>query len=439
MERRLQSVDEPQLYEVETDAIRFRLATACPYYSTIIYRLTTKKVEGLRTFGVSAGWTWYYGDLVPFDKDEQVAVLFHEINHLLRSHHERQGDRHDEQWNYAGDLEINDWFPASMKVPENIIVPSDFKLPDGELAEFYYHNLPIMEYHVRQDATPMDPGTGPCASHPSCDSKDVEPKPGNGKDKQPVKGKLHGPACGGAAGNPGPNEPESQNEGGGKENAPVVSPIEAESIRRDIARNVSEEAQKNRGNMPAGLVRWADELLNPKIRWEKLLRTRARKAAIMIAGHTDQTWTKPSRRRIPPFILPKRISRKAVPAFYIDTSGSMSQDEIQAGLSEVKGAVRANASMMWVTFLDAKVYDSVKISTASQIKLLKPKGGGGTDMRLAFEHYKTLNPRPNLIIVFTDGYTPWPEEAPGIKTIIIVKGNGEDGPDWAETIRISDD
>jgi hypothetical protein len=57
-----------------------------------------------------------------------------------------------------------------------------------------------------------------------------------------------------------------------------------------------------------------------------------------------------------------------------------------------------------------------------------------------------LRPRPSIIIVLTDGFTPWPPEPPpGSRVIVglLVQGRGSGmsppaGPDWARTIAIEE-
>jgi hypothetical protein len=57
-----------------------------------------------------------------------------------------------------------------------------------------------------------------------------------------------------------------------------------------------------------------------------------------------------------------------------------------------------------------------------------------------------LHPRPSVIIVLTDGFTPWPEQPPpGSRVIVglLVQGQGSGigawaGPDWARTIVIDE-
>jgi len=430
---------EVEMFPVEPEIIRFRLATMFPYYNSIIYRIKPKELPGLPTFGVTPNWVWVYGTEVPMNEDEQVAAFFHEINHLLRNHAGRQGDRKtDEKWNWAGDFEINDWWPPNLTPPEWILTPEKFELPDGELAEWYFANLPESEYHVREDATAVSPGSGKCTTV-GCSNQDVAPVPGDTQGRSPVKGIFHGPVCG-SSHHGEPSDGDSEEEDGNG----VVGELEAEAVRHQVAKDIEEAAQneKTRGNIPGGMIQWAHDLLNPQISWQKHLRTMVRKAVVSIAGNKEHTWAKPRRKGINPFILPKRVDMKAVPAMYIDTSGSMSDEEIAQALSEVRAAVKANASFVYVTTLDAAVYPTVKVSTSGDMPKVKIEHRGGTDMRLLFEHYKTLRPRPNLLVCFTDGETPWPESEPDDAKVIIVLTQPQNKahyptPEWAKVLEVN--
>ena len=409
---------EEASYPVDPSVLRYRLNKLAPYYADITYRLVPKLTPGLGTFGCDEHFRWYYGETSSFTEDEQVAVLYHEINHIVRNHFDRRGDRDKQQWNVAGDREINDWFPQTMTVPSKGVGSSRYgldtcDLPDDELAEWYFERLDQYELHVREDADAMSPGVGKCVSHPGCDSQDVPHKNSGAPDYNVIsKGKMHVPVCGGAAGNG-----DDENDGKGD----AVSSIEAEAIRRNIAEKVKDLAsdERTRGTVPGSLVEWAEEFLNPTIPWQRLLRKAARKAANIIAGDTTQTFTKPPRRSPPGIIMPKKISRRTVAAFYIDTSGSVTDEEIHQSVAEVKSALRTQIADLTVSFVDAEVYTSA-VLRGRKMKTEQLQRGG-TDMRKCFEHAEKLRPKPNLVIVMTDGETPWPEEQPrDMRTIIVL-------------------
>ena len=64
-------------------------------------------------------------------------------------------------------------------------------------------------------------------------------------------------------------------------------------------------------------------------------------------------------------------------------------------------------------------------------------GGGGTDMGAGLAAAARLRPRPQLVVVLTDGYTPWPARKPsGIAVVIGLIGESDAAPSWARAVRI---
>ena len=47
-----------------------------------------------------------------------------------------------------------------------------------------------------------------------------------------------------------------------------------------------------------------------------------------------------------------------------------------------------------------------------------------------------IKPKLDVVVVLTDGYTPWPAKSPQYKTVIVVTGkDGAEGtPKWARTL-----
>ncbi len=66
-------------------------------------------------------------------------------------------------------------------------------------------------------------------------------------------------------------------------------------------------------------------------------------------------------------------------------------------------------------------------------------GGGGTDMAGAIEEVTTRRPRPNLVVVITDGLTAWPSRV-GPEVIIVLLPAAvtvPEPPPWAQVVRIA--
>ena len=128
---------------------------------------------------------------------------------------------------------------------------------------------------------------------------------------------------------------------------------------------------------------------------------------------------------LPNVVLPG--TRRPVPnvAFVVDTSGSVDDTLLARALGEVDGALRGlgvSGSSVTVLSCDAAVHTVQRVRSARGAKLA---GGGGTDMRVGVAAAEELRPRPDVIVVFTDGYTPWPQSAPpGASVIVALLGRG---------------
>jgi predicted metal-dependent peptidase len=211
---------------------------------------------------------------------------------------------------------------------------------------------------------------------------------------------------------------------------PTIKGDQQDVIRDRVAQDVIKHSrEKGMGSVPGELLRWANELLNPQIDWRRELAGSLRSSLATVLGRRDYTFSRPSRRQSsmaesdPEFILPSM--RKPSPptiAIVIDTSGSVEEKEITEFLSEVDGIATANGIAQGITVIpcDSQVGEIQKIRTISGIAEIKLKGGGGTDLRVGISAAESLRPQPKIIIVLTDGYTPWPDSIDGhIESLIV--------------------
>jgi predicted metal-dependent peptidase len=94
-----------------------------------------------------------------------------------------------------------------------------------------------------------------------------------------------------------------------------------------------------------------------------------------------------------------------------------------------------------VLAVDTEVHAARRVSRAAQVALA---GGGGTDMGAGIEAATALRPRPSVVVVLTDGYTPWPERPPrGVRVVVGLLRDGPavpgyPPPPWARTVEIED-
>jgi predicted metal-dependent peptidase len=132
----------------------------------------------------------------------------------------------------------------------------------------------------------------------------------------------------------------------------------------------------------------------------------------------------------------------------IDTSGSVSDAELGSALLEVAAIARAvggRRDLVTVVPCDAAARIAHPLCRAEGIVLL---GGGGTDLRTGFAKALRTRPRPDVVVVLTDGQTPWPSARPACRTVVGLFPRSpawdEDDPDhvptappaWARVVEI---
>ncbi|UUZ45244.1 VWA-like domain-containing protein [Janibacter limosus] len=192
-------------------------------------------------------------------------------------------------------------------------------------------------------------------------------------------------------------------------------------------------------DVPGGWTRWARESPEPVVDWRRELRVQVRKGVGSAAGRVDHTYRRRSRRDgvVPGVILPGSHRPEAVVAVVIDTSQSMSQAHLDRAVAEIDGVIRAaGVARRGVSVLccDSAAFAAGRVMLAKEVRLL---GGGGTDMREGLGAAARLRPRPDVVVVLTDGWTDWPERAPRGCPVVVALVDGEvRPPHWAQVVDI---
>ncbi len=406
-------------------AARLWAATRFPYLATGVFGAEVIADRDSGTVSVDENWRMHADpELTAAWTPAQLgSVLIHHVCHLLRTHGERAqgaGVRPDEaaDWIRAADAEINDdLVPAGLDLPGRPVLPRDLRAQDGLLAEQYFDA-------IRRQAARAPRGPG--GAVPSGTSR----APGGaGADNPARSGQwLDWLDCGsGADGIPRPG----RGDGG-------LSRWQADLLRRQVAQEVIAHG-KQAGTVPAGLLRWAEEVLRPKVNWRAVLAAELRRAVAEVSGAVDYSYRRPSRRSAAAGSVVLPALRRPVPevAVVCDTSGSMTEDLLAMVLAEVEGLLRALglARQVRVLACDTAVAPAQRVSSARQVQLV---GGGGTDMGAGIAAAAALRPRPAVTVVLTDGYTPWPALAPkGMRVVVGLLGDGApDAPPWARAVRV---
>lgn len=422
----------------EIQTARLFLASEHPYIASVLWNLRPVEKPGIGTMGVDEHWRLYYDPAIStkWNEEQITAVLFHEVNHILRGHQIDNRARHfmhctppssscskcaeqSMRWNWAADAEINPGLvKLGFKLPEDGIFPDKFKMPDGKLAEEYY------DMFDKQNQPPPPQQCGQCGNGGQSKQKQ------QGQGQQPGQpGHQHGHGCGSVAGNKQPYEDGEPSE------ADKLSQTEKDLMIRDVAKKI-EDHIKNRGNVPGGLEIWAQNILHPKVPWQKELRVSSLRNVAECAGKREYSYKRPHRRQAcSQVLMPTLRDFKPRVGIIRDTSGSMGSDDHARTLGETRGILEALGGEVIDIEVDCAVHGVKKVRSVKEVKI---QGGGGTDMGVGIDHAATLKPKLDLVVVLTDGYTPWPSNPPPFKCIVVLtQGQAKNQvPGWAKVIVI---
>jgi predicted metal-dependent peptidase len=380
-------IKNPEAYKHMRNA-RARLCFFKTYFGTALWALKFVEVENLiqkagAPLAADQYWRVYYDPefVLKCNLKVLMAGLLHELGHLVRGHHDRaiaagiQAINH-RPWNVAGDLELNDDLEKDSEVdmaglPWDYISPTKMKLPEEKMAEWYYNQMPKKE--------------------------------------------LPNPNCGSAAS----GVPQEWEKEGDKQGADKVGKAEGKLIQKHVADTIKHS--KTRGSIPGGWQRWAETFGQPVVNWRSQLSALIRNRLAQVYGNFDYSYSKANRRQrlYGKILMPAMIQPVPKLATVIDTSGSMGAKDLSMALTEIKGILTAVGIGEVTNYVvDAECHGGRKITSVADIEL---KGGGGTDMRVGISKaIEEARGDLDVVIVLTDGYTPWPDEEPRTKVIAVL-------------------
>lgn len=383
-------------------AARLVAAERQPFLAVALYALSAVPAPQLGTFAVDERWRLYVDPAVlhEWSIEEVAAVLLHEVGHVVRDHAGRARRMFVDHttavlWNVAADAELNDDLRRDgLTLPRGGVLPSRLGLPAGRAAEHYYRELLERDHEHLPTAT-----------------------------------------CGAGAHGVDPASDNNIARGSGDPVGAGVDEAEADLIRRQVALAVGRQA----GTAPAGWSRWANGLLQPRVDWRRQLRAAVGSSLTStVPGRTDYSYSRPSRRRIPGVVLPALVTGVPRAAVIIDTSGSVDDRLLERAWSESVAilrsfAVRREQVTVWAA---DTVAHRVNVRRGGRVELT---GGGGTDMAAAMERAFNASVRPDVLIVLTDGMTPWPSSPMPCAVVVgllRVEGWDPQVPSWATTVSI---
>jgi predicted metal-dependent peptidase len=380
-----------------------------PYLATALYALTTVPTDRVPRLSADRRWRLYANPswISRTEVAEIAGRLAHLVWHLLLDHAGRAEACHVAvgdcaTWALATDACVRQVLDDADVVNTDLLSALDLGLLPGGSSEAYFAALTRLPARL--------PTAGDSSAMPESEC---------------------GSACDGA---PRDHELPADADIG------TIGDVAAEDIRRAVAIEFRGHVS-SRGTLPGELLRWVTAALDPIVPWQQVLAAAVRRAAASVNGITDYSYSRPSRRQaaVPRVILP--ATRRPLPevAVVVDTSGSVDDGLLAQALGEVDGALRAlgvGGSALTVFACDAAVHAVTRIRSARDARLV---GAGGTDMRVGLAAADALRPRPDVVIVLTDGYTPWPDRPPA-GTVVVAAMLGRERaelpptPQWAKRV-----
>jgi predicted metal-dependent peptidase len=371
--------------ELQLTKARTALLIDNPFFGTLTLRLEVEEAQGLATAGTDGKKLYYNPDFINrLPLEHLKAVLAHEVLHVALLHHTRREQRDPRKWNIAADYAINP-----------LLAKSGFTLPDGCLLDHQYADMATEEiYRQLPDDNQGQGGQGG----------------GEGQDQDPggMGGVIDAPRDG--------KDGKSGGFGRAEEDA-------------KIATQQAAQAAKACGTIPAGIKRLVDEIINPKLPWQDILRR-----FVDATAKNDYTWSYPNRRHIADGLyLPSMYSEELGHiVLAVDTSGSIDREALNQFSAELNSILEYANAELTVIYSDSEV-TGVEVFTKSDLPLtLHPVGGGGTDFRPAFQYVEDHNLDPKFFIYFTDMDGHFPDKAPDYPVLWAQYGGYKIDPPFGE-------
>ena len=318
-----------------------------------------------------------YIQLPPSERD---GVFLHELLHMALLHHLRRGVRDHYIFNIAADIVVNGM----------IVNEGNFKIPKYGIRDEDLEHLSVEEVYelIIKNKKKYNLNLVDLIN----DEKDSEDKDSQGKGNDLKTG---------------------------------ISDLNTEAEIRNYWKQAINDAKlitkgSSEKSLPESFERNFGEVLEPEIDWKTKLWN------FLVRTPTD--FGEFDRRLIYSGLYLENLEGESINVFCcIDTSGSISDYEINKFMREIKGIINAYPNLncrLW--YADHECYGPYNIDSIENVP--KPKGGGGTDFEPFFKDItkKEFNNNDGVCIYLTDGYGYFPEKEPDLPVLwVVIPGGAE--------------
>ena len=352
-----------------------------PFYGTLALGLPLTPDKSRETLACD-GERIYFNTkwVMETPADDIRAAVAHVVTACVLNHHTRRGERDYGKWQKASVIATHPILKTDG------IVDGDYPAvcgihPDEELtAEEAYKRIPDSD----EDGDGGDTGAG------------VAPQGQSAGD---------GEGQGGGGGASGSKDPTGRGE---VLDAAKGTDTKEEEQRWDEMAQQARQISKAQGHEPGAFEELLDAAHHKTADWIELFRR-----FLQATAKKDYSWKRPNRRFISDDLyLPSLHSNEMPPiVFAIDTSGSMSSEELTEALTELR-AIAEETCPERVTIIqcDAAIHSVESYEPSEVPSSIEFKGRGGTSFHPVFQYVEEEDINPVCLVYATDMCAGWPEE-----------------------------
>ena len=373
-------------------ATRIRLRQSSPFFAALALYAKIQYREDIQIAATDGDKIFFnpktYFELSYLERD---AVFLHELLHTALLHPLRRGSRDHFLFNIAADIVVNGMVAAEKDVQLPKTAIRDEEIEHHSVEEIYEIISKKSKYKNLQKklvfADILDPSNGGSTGH--YQQKDLDEM----KSQYKIKGYWK------------------------------------QAINDSIA------ISKGSGNsIPEKFKRTFEEITQPEVNWKSVL--------WRYLVRTPNNFDGYDRRFIYSGLYLDELQGESVEVFCcIDTSASITQDELNTFIGELSGILKSYPNIsckLW--YADDDCYGPYTIESIKSIP--SPEGGGATDFRPFFKKIKSLRTieKESVCVYLTDGYGYMPEKAPELPVLWVITPGGADNDyfEFGEVTRLTD-
>ncbi|MBR4864882.1 MAG: hypothetical protein IKU07_09920 [Oscillospiraceae bacterium] len=394
---------------------RMRLLNSHGFYGLLLMHMSFALDENVETAATDGKRILFGPEFLENLSDPELDfVMMHELLHVVLRHCSREGQREHTQFNIACDIVVN----------SNILLENGMDL----------QSITLRKWGVSMHLAPNGKEGHGYTAEEVYDMRPSSPS-----------GIIGRPGAGGSSGST-----DGKNGGHWDDHSHWSDCDSDEHLKETWIKRFSDACEAisirekilGRDMLPRFAKRMWEKLQKPQVDWRTVLNEFVQQEV------NDYSFSPPDRRfSESPFFLPdfNALGDSDTPVnilFMMDTSASVTDKELAAAYSEIKGAIEqfGGKLMGWLGFFDAGVVEPCPFEDVDDVLQIKPVGGGGTDFHIVFAYVRDhmQDEPPACIIMMTDGCAPFPKEeaACGIPVLWLLTSENITPP-WGKIARIS--